>query len=87
MIGQTTTVTPEFTIYLVKECFADDTFEIELDGVWIGTETEIKEAHNMARGAAKAKGYKNAGLTEAFGRNRQFVQGARGGWTRYKGAE
>lgn len=79
-------VTNEFTIYFVASGSpVDVAYIVELDGVEIGRELDLKHAHKMARAAAKAKGFTNAGITEAFGRNRQFIQGPRGGWVKYKG--
>lgn len=72
-------VSPEFTLYN-----KGDKILIELDGAGVAYADTIEIAHRKA--SAWAKRYKliSPGLTEAFGRNRQFILGARGAWSRYK---
>ncbi len=61
-------------------------FYLEKDGVLFYTAHTVTDAHQAARRNARKQKHQNAGLTEAFGRNRQFTLGPRGGWIRYKGA-
>lgn len=89
MIGEKKTVSPEFTVYKVKDCYETGPpltwYVLELDGAELALDRSLAEIHKTARAVAKDRGLRAPGLTEAFGRNRQFIQGPRGGWTRYKG--
>jgi hypothetical protein len=73
--------TREFTI--VKVGKPDPGYEVELDGVTLFYETSLDESHKAIKAAARANGYAGAGVTEAFGRNRQFIITPRYGFKRY----
>jgi len=79
MIGRTHT-----TEYTITHRDGDGYF-LEKDGVVIYTAENLLAAHTAAKRNANKKGHKNAGLTEAFGCNRQFILGPRGGWHRPQG--
>lgn len=50
----------------------------------IGRGPSVTQLHSAARRHARKHGYREAGLTEAFGRNRQFVFTPRGALNRFK---
>jgi hypothetical protein len=91
MIGNNIERTVEFTIYKMRT--TDDCHEkreaylLERDGATVDHFKTLKDTHEHARYACRSHGIKGAGLTEAFGRNRQFVLTPRGAWKRYKVAE
>jgi len=80
-IGDTIERTHEFTIVKVRAC--EPGYEVELDGEFFLYETALTEAHKAIKAAAKAKGYAGAGVTEAFGRNRQFTITPRFGFKKW----
>lgn len=72
-------VSPEFTLYN-----KGDKILIELDGSALCYTETLELAHDRARKHARRNKLESPGLTEAFGRNRQFILGARGAWKRFK---
>lgn len=73
-------LTDEYSVYPFGEGYL-----VELNGSHLAFAPAVEEAHKVAARHAREHGIRNAGLTEVFGRNRQFLQGPRGGWKRYKG--
>lgn len=72
MIGFTPAeATHEFTIYKLGK--PDPGYLIELDGRDIAFDTSLTEAHKYVKKVAREEGLKGAGVTEVFGRNRQFL--------------
>ena len=61
-----------------------DEYHIAIDGRWA---TPVfyspDDARHWCEAHARATKQRDAGITEVFGRNRQLVQGARGGWRRW----
>lgn len=81
MIGSTRTQTREFTIYAMPK----GRFLVELDGDEVGVGRTVVETHKLVKQHAKSDGLAGAGVTEAFGRNRQFIITPRFGYKTYKG--
>ena len=76
-------ITPEFSVFKIR---GRDGYVLEVNGeVHQQIHRTVKDAHRAASFYAKTEGWDNAGLTEVFGRNRQFVMGPRGGWVKFKG--
>lgn len=59
-------------------------FHVALDGEEFTVQGNVTDAHAAAARHARNHGHKGAGLTEQFGRNRQFVIGPRWGWHPWK---
>jgi hypothetical protein len=66
----------DFTIY--------KNFEIELDGEFVQEAETLEEAHAVIRKMINDEGLTSVAITEAFGRNRQYIHGPRGGIKVYK---
>ena len=75
------TVTQEFSSYKLKDKTG---FLLELDGKRLATVDTAEDARKLAKATCKARGIENAGLSELFGRNAQFILTARGAWKRIK---
>ena len=61
---------------------------IAIDGKWATPEFgDPDDARAWCKAHAAATGQRRAGITEVFGRNRQLVQGKRGGWHRFTPAQ
>lgn len=85
MIGNQKTVTPEFSSYKLRTAYSKENgYLLELDGVRVAVVDTAEDARKLAKATCKARGIENAGLTELFGRNAQFVLTARGAWKRIK---
>lgn len=76
--------THEFTIYKTPK--PDVGYLIELDGVELAWDTSLTEAHKYIKKYLRENIIKSAGVTEVFGRNRQFITTPRYGFKTYKGA-
>jgi len=74
-------ITVEYTIWRKGE----GPYHLERDGKQIWEGTPLTAAHKVAQLDARKEGHKLAGLTEQFGRNKQYVMGRRGGWCVWKG--
>lgn len=79
-IPSVNTSTPEFTIWKLP----GDGYLIELDGEEVGIGRTIKEAHAIIKQYSKSNAIKAAGVTEVFGRNRQFILTNRYAFKAYK---
>lgn len=85
MIGQHDTTTTEYTVCRLTDGTG---YLVECDGTIIpdpSTFPTIAAAHKAAKAHARKSGASGAGLTETFGRNRQFVMTSRGAWNRFRG--
>lgn len=79
-VGVRNESTPEFTIYRTSEGYL-----VELDGEPLGTEATVEAAHRFIKGYCRGDRLLAAGVTEAFGRNRQFITTNRFALKTYKG--
>lgn len=73
--------TREYTVIRIRA----NAYVVEIDGAVapLGLVASVKVAHRWCAENARLHGHNGAGLTETFGRNRQFVLGPRGGWKRH----
>lgn len=78
-------VSREFTIY--KTAKPDVGYLIELDGVELAWDTSLAEAHKYIKKTARENKLAGAGVSEAFGRNRQFTISNRFAFKRFKGPD
>lgn len=74
-----TKTTPEFTLYRDGSVVV-----VELDGVRIGVAEDSEHAHRLVLNWTRKHRLRDVGVTEVFGRNRQFRVGPRGGLKREK---
>ena len=59
-------------------------YHVAIDGAWATTDfTSADDARAWVMAHARTTSQHGAGITEVFGRNRQLVQGPRGGWQRW----
>ena len=80
------TTTSEFSVYKMRSPYTrHEAYLVELDGEKVGFAESPDAARKLAQNVIKIEKLKDAGLTELFGRNRQYIQGPRGGWKTYKG--
>lgn len=80
-----TGMTNEFSVYKMRSPYtAHEAYLIELDGEKVGLAETPDAARKLAQTQCKLNKLKYAGLTELFGRNRQYLQGPRGGWKTYR---
>jgi len=70
-IGDTIERTREVTIVKVRAC--ETAYEVLLDGAYLESATSVVQATRLVKEHARANGLAGAGVTEAFGRNRQFL--------------
>jgi len=71
----------EFTVY--KCGGTAPGYDVDLDGENIGFDTSLVAAHKLIKGWARASGLAGAGVTEVFGRNRQFTITPRYGFKKH----
>lgn len=84
-IGHTTNEsTPEFTIYKT-DGGPEENYLIELDGKKFAICGSVEVAHALIKKTCRDDLIKAAGVTEAFGRNRQFITTNRYAFKTYKG--
>lgn len=76
------TVTREFTIYKTGKPAVG--YLIELDGDELAWDTSLAESHKYIKNFARANKLAGAGVTESFGRNRQFTISNRFAFKRFK---
>lgn len=79
--------TVEYTVYKLRSATNFRTYLLECDGRAVGTYPTVEAAHKEAKAHAKTCNNKGAGLTEAFGRNRQYVVNDRFALVKFEGAE
>ena len=61
---------------------------IAIDGTWATPDFgNADDARAWVQAHARTTQQRDAGISECFGRGRQLVQGARGGWKRYANNE
>jgi len=75
MIGQRKTTTNEFSIYKMRTPYANkgEAYLVELDGVNLAASLSVAKTHIIIKAHAKRNDLAGAGVTEVFGRNRQFT--------------
>ena len=87
LIGQPeNTATPEFSIYKMRTPYANkgEAYLVELDGVNIAAALTVTAAHKAIKAHCKDELIKLAGVTEVFGRNRQYITTNRYGFRPWK---
>lgn len=86
-IGRTVnTSTPEFSIYKMRSPYtAAAAYVVEFDGGEVGVGRTVEETHKLIKTYCRENIIKGAGVTEVFGRNRQFTTTNRYGFKTFKG--
>jgi len=74
MLGQHE-ATHEFSVYKMRTPYANkgEAYLVELDGVNLAACLTVAAAHAAIKKEARESILKGAGVTEVFGRNRQFI--------------
>ncbi len=67
--------THEFAIYAMRTPYANkgEAYLVELDGVSVQATLSVEGAHQFIKQDARTNKLAGAGVTEVFGRNRQFI--------------
>lgn len=80
--------TPEFSIYKLRSPYTKGVaYYVEFDGVPLDPEpafASVEAAHTAVKAYCRDRTVKAAGVTEVFGRNRQYITTPRYGFKTWK---
>jgi hypothetical protein len=80
--------TPEFSIYRLNSAYTKESgYLVEFGGERLALADSVEKAHTIIKEHCREQHIKGAGVTELFGRNRQFITTNRYGFKKYKGED